>query len=116
MADYLRENRKPLGALTTYLEISYLDANGPNDLKGRVDPVIICESPPFDPSIAIQAPRVIGEIFVNSQELGMSNIDLKARYLKVASTLQKHLKTPLNPDDGWNELENELENYVKRFE
>lgn len=115
MADFLRKKRKTLGALTTYLEVSYLDANGPMNLMDRVDRQGFRESPPFDPSIATQAPRVIGEIYVNSQELKLSNTELKARYLQVATTLQRHLKTPVDPEDGWKELENELENYIEGF-
>jgi hypothetical protein len=97
----------------TYLEVSYLDSNGPSNLEGRVDPEALYRSPPFDPSIALQSPRVVGEIYVKAQELEMSNNDLKTRYLKVAATLQKHLKTTVDPEDGWKELETELENYIK---
>jgi hypothetical protein len=116
MADDLRNNRRALSSLITYLEVSYLDSNGPSNLEARVDPESLRRSPPFDPSIALQSPRVVGEIFMNAKDLEMSNTDLKTRYLKVAATLQKHLKTPVEPEAGWKELEVELENYVKGFD
>ena len=114
MADYLHKSRRTLQALLTFLEVSYLDANGPTNLHGRVDPEILRESPPFDPSIAIQAPLVEGEIYVHSQELRMSNAVLKARYIKVASSFHKFIKTPVDPEDGWYELETEMKR-IRKF-
>jgi hypothetical protein len=115
MADYLRTSGRKLQALLTFLEVSYIDSNGPNNLHGRVDPEILRQSPPFDPSIAVQAPRVVGEIYVHSQELGMSNAILKARYIKVASSFHKFIKTPVDPEDGWNEFQKQLEDYSKKI-
>jgi hypothetical protein len=113
MADYLRKNRKLLRALTTYLEVSYLDSNGPNNLQDRISKDLAEEAPPFEPSIGMQTARVIGEIYVNAKDLKLDDAQLKTRYLKVASTLQKYIKTPVAPEDGWKELAIELDNYVK---
>jgi hypothetical protein len=113
MADDLNKKNRTLSALTTYLEVSYIDSNGPTNIQGRVEPEATRESTPFDPSVAVQSPRVVGEIYVNIQELGMSNFDLNAMYIKAATTLQKHLKTPVSPEDGWKVLETELWNYRK---
>jgi hypothetical protein len=116
MAERYRRNIQKRQAFLTYLEVSYLDANGPRNLLGRVDPEIMRESPPFNPSYAFQSPGVLDKIYHLSQELRIRNADLRVNYLQAASWLHKNLKTPVDPEHGWIKFEKELKEYSKNID
>ena len=114
MANYLHDNKKFQEALLTYLQVSYLDANGSKKIERDSEPKILNLFPAFIPSAAVQGPGILDKIYQLSHELEMSNTDLRAQYLDVTSRLHKNIRTPVDPEDGWNELQKELEEYSKK--
>jgi hypothetical protein len=115
MANYLLDNKKFQAALLTYLQVSYLDANGSKKIERDSEPKILNLFPAFIPSAAVLEPGILGKIYQLSNELEISNTDLQEHYLDVTSRLHKNIKTPVDPEDGWNELQKDLEDYSKKI-
>lgn len=107
MGDVLKKEGRYLNALDTYLEVCYLDVNGPNNCGTR-DPQILREFPPFNPKDGMLAPGVLGyvEDMLECQEL--SKNDAHARFLDIATKVQRSLNLPLLPNKAWKKLAREL--------
>lgn len=107
MAELLTTEKKFRAALDTYLEISYLDANGPRNLGGASHPEVLREYPSFDREYAFQAPAIVNRIDLLAQRLNLSDLELSKAYLAVAERLQRNLKLPVAPEEGWKDLVSE---------
>jgi len=109
MAEQMRREGKQRPALNMYLEVSYLDANGPNNLGGISNyPALLKEYPPFSRANALQAPWVVGYIAGLVDGLDMSQTDLKEAFMTVASRLYTNMRLPTSPEEGWQDLVSEL--------
>ena len=108
MAQLLTGERRYREALTTFIEVSYLDANGPNNLGGITDPTIIRQFPPFNPKDAFQAPGIVSLISTLAKWLDLGATDLEQDYVKVADAMHKRMKLPVSPVDGWHDFQIEL--------
>jgi len=104
MAELLVAEEKRRQALDTYLEVAYLDANGPNNLGGASDPDFLRQFPPFSAESALMAPGIVAEIEILAEELGLADTDLRAVFLAAAERLRRSLKLPVAPDEGWRRL------------
>ncbi|MFC1463878.1 MAG: hypothetical protein ACFLMY_03415 [Candidatus Brachytrichaceae bacterium NZ_4S206] len=105
MAEQLRHEKKDRPALETYLEVSYIDANGPRNMGGIFDPEIVRKYPPFSRDSAFQAPAIVHYIQELSASLGMKEDDLKKAFLEVAERTRNNLRLlPVSPEQAWNEL------------
>lgn len=98
----LVREKKDRPALECYLEIFYLDANGPCNTGGNTD------RKPFDRATAFQAPETIRQIEKLSESLQISKNDLEKSFFKVAERVQKKLKLPTSPKQAWVDLSNAL--------
>jgi len=107
MGDILNKESRYLNALDVYLEVCYLDLNGPNNCGTR-DPYILKQFPPFNPKDAMLAPGVVGYVYdmLERQRLPMS--DLRVRFLEVAAKTQRSLALPVAPDEAWRKLSKEI--------
>jgi len=107
MGDILKKESKELEALDTYLEVCYLDVNGPSNCGTR-DSEILREYPPFDPKRAIVAPGVIGYInkIIASHRLTQEQVE--KRFIKLAKRTDESLKLPVDPESAWKNLKNEI--------
>ncbi len=108
MGELLRSEGKPHQSLEAYLEVSYLDSNGPRNLGGRFDPNLLKNFPPFEREMAFQAPGVIERISRVMDYLEMDIENLKAVYLSVAERLRQRIHSPVKAEDAWNDLSSEL--------
>lgn len=104
MAELLMSEAKRRQALDMYLEVAYLDANDPNNRGGISSPDLLREFPAFTPDSAVMVPGVVSEIETLEEELGLTEVDLRAAYLAVAERVHRSLKLPLKPDAGWHRL------------
>jgi DNA-directed RNA polymerase subunit RPC12/RpoP len=109
MAELLRHEKRNRPALETYLEVSYLDANGPRNMGGIFDPEVIREYPPFSRDKACQAPAIVHYIQKLSDALGMTKEDLKGIFVEVAEPTRKNLMLPVSPEQAWVDLRKELD-------
>lgn len=108
MAEQLRKEGREKQALTFFLEVSYLDANGPNNLGGLSNPVLLRESSPFDPELAFQAPAIVDTIHRLAKKLSVSQSELKELYIEVADRNHSNLRLPVSPQVAWESLLSEL--------
>ncbi len=97
------EGRKRPG-LCTFLEVSYLDANGPRNTGGLTDPRMPRQFPAFNPDWAIQAPGVVYSIEQLASELAVSMEGLRDIYFETASRLHIDMRLPVEPARGWDDL------------
>lgn len=95
-------------ALLIYLEVSYLDLNGPSNLGGVTDPDLIREFPPFSPKLAMLAPAVIGWISDLAEETGVRQMELESIFLPMAARVHKALRLPVTPQAAWRKINNEI--------
>lgn len=110
MAEMLANEKRHRPALDTYLEVSYLDANGPCNISGydlalRLELGVV----PFDRDQAFQAPGVAARIQRLADTLAMTRSDLRAAFLSVAFRIQPPMKLPVEPEVAWADLEASLE-------
>lgn len=109
MAELLRRRKKSRSALETYLEVSYLDANGPRNMGGVFDPEIVRKYPPFSQDMAFQSPAIVHHIQRLSESLDMNEDALKETFIEVAERIRANLRLPpVSPEQAWNELRKEL--------
>lgn len=91
-------------ALFFCLMICYLDLNGQNNIGGRPSPGI----KPFDPKVAFLAPHYIKRIRVLSEELDLSQKEVKTRFVEGAKKMKETLHTPVAANTAWGKLSSEV--------
>lgn len=106
MAEILRKECKLKDALGMYLEVCYLDLNGPRNMGGITDSVLLKEFPPWDPKdpTAELAPGIIKRI---SRMIQKTNIDrevVESMHMQKAKLLKNTLCLSLSPSDAWREI------------
>ena len=107
MGDILRKDGRYSDALDTYLEVCYIDLNGPNNCGTR-DPLLLHEFPPFTPKNAILAPGVLVHIENILESEGFTKDNTRARFLEIAARVQRSLNLPVAPDMAWSKLSKEF--------
>lgn len=108
MAEILRKESRDKDALSTYLEVCYLDLNGPSNTGGLDDPELLQQYPPFDRKLAFLAPAILSRINGLVKKLELDNARTKAIFDKVAALQHKNLPLPMSPDRAWRKLKKEL--------
>lgn len=104
MAEILSAESKSKQALSIFLEVTYLDVNGPCNSGGYTSK----EFPPFQKSHAMIAPGVISRAskIITNMELNMN--DTKAIFDDIAEVNFKNLKLPVKPETAWKKIKKEL--------
>jgi hypothetical protein len=103
MAEILRKESRFEDALATYLEICYLDLNGPRNLGGY------SQAPPFSPQTAFLAPGIVGRAADIIERLNYDIEQVKQICQRVAEMSYSSLKLPVSPENAWLKLRRELE-------
>lgn len=105
MANIVHREGRLQQALQTYLEVCYLDLNGPCNVGGLQEyPDILREYPPFRPEEALLAPGVLAWVREVSQSMDLDDHGLKSEYLEVANRVHAALHLPVSPDEAWPSL------------
>lgn len=108
MGSVLENEGKLKQALQTYLEVCYLDLNGPNNVGGIDDPDLLLEYPPFDLELAFLAPAVVAKLPDVANKLQFGQEEVRDNFFQVASRLYKDLQLPLSPKQAWAKLLKEI--------
>jgi hypothetical protein len=109
MGNILRKASNWQAALATYLEVCYLDLNGPNNLGGCRDPELIRECPPF-------SPKAVGDGWVNTavevsviaNNGGFDLQQVENLFYPMAQQEHKKLGLPISPYVAWATIKTEL--------
>lgn len=109
MGEILRRELKLRPALEMYLEVCYLDLNGPRNTGGLTDLCLLRQFPPFDPRDAYLAPAVIGVIDALASKLQLDRDSLKRLFIEHNVRIHKALHLPLVPEACWPILEKEVQ-------
>jgi len=108
MAEILRKESKTSPALATYLEVLYLDVNGPNNTGGIRDRELLKEFPPFNKKDAFLAPGVFSRAVKLIQDLKLDDKVTKAIFDEIAERNFTNLRLPVTPEQGWRKIKKEL--------
>jgi hypothetical protein len=110
MAEILKKEMKLEPAFKTYLEVCYLDLNGPNNLGEMPQDELLKKPPPFEPYQGFVAPEIGSEIREIMEELRFDRNKAKSIFVEHTSKVFKSWKLPLTLEACWSSLETEIEN------
>lgn len=99
-------------ALIMYLELCYIDLNGPQNCGSILNnPELIKKYPPFNPrdtAMIFLAPGIIQQIIRINKEINISKEEIKQIFFDHNLKVEKTRKLPLSVQDAWIKLEQEL--------
>lgn len=101
----LRDNFR---AFLLYLEICYLDLNGPTN-RGTFGFKLSAEFPIWDLQFAWLAPAVVSRLRVLSKELGYSLSEVETEFIRIATSYHQNTGLPVSPVSAWKSLRLALE-------
>ena len=115
MGQVLQAESKLAEALKRYLEVCYLDLNGPKN-QGPIDEserkllheMFGQDIRPFKPEDGELFPGMLYYAEYVIRKLTLQSDDVRDRFLLAATTLQKALGLPFPVEDAWTRLQNEL--------
>ncbi len=111
LADLCYQERRKTEALCAYLEVFYLDLNGPSNSGFLSDDgsTLTYAFPPFDPLNEFVTGVVVFKIKVLMKNLSFDMNRLKDLFIDYCSSSSKGVPLRLNPEDCWSRLEEELQ-------
>jgi hypothetical protein len=110
MAAILEKDEKPAEALKYYLEVCYLDINGPQNTGGIQDQELRSSLNVQDFTIedAFLAPAIIDKIFEIILSLKLDENHVSQEFMKVSERSSANLKLPISPEAAWEKLSAEF--------
>jgi DNA-directed RNA polymerase subunit RPC12/RpoP len=110
MAAILEEAERLKEALKYYLEVCYIDANGPQNTGGIEDPELRASLNLQDFMIedALLAPAVINKIIEIILVLKLDETQVYQEFMDVAERNSANLKLPVSPDTAWKKISAEF--------
>ena len=95
-------------AFKEYLEVQFLDLNGPNNaIKMNGVPLKGC--PAFTPDAAFIAPGIVYEIERIVNKLNLDIASIEDEFLSYSEILRRELNLPLTAEAAWNKLKKDIE-------
>ena len=108
MAEIRRRQGRHKEAFEIYLEVWYLDLNGPHDCWGVVGVRRLYESSPFQPGDSLTTPVVARWTNRLGIKLDMEKQAIERLFGEMAIKLWRSLTLPLTPREAWQMIEPEL--------
>lgn len=110
LGEIQRKEGNPTDSLGLYLEVCYLDLNGPNNIGGIKDPVLLRKLPPWDPKdpSAELAPGIIDRIYRIILKTEMEKNIVEELYLQRTEEIYNSLRLPLSPAGLWRRISREI--------
>jgi len=108
MGDHVRKEGRKRHALEVYLEVCYLDLNGPQNRDGLSDPELLRQYPHFDPEQAFLAPGMIQLVSKLITDLEFDEEKVRSTFFKIANRTSSNLDLPVSPEEAWSLLRPEL--------
>lgn len=108
MGESLRAEGRLKEALVMYLEVCYLDLNGPQNREGIENfPELAAKFPSFDPKDAFLAPGVLERCRKLASTLKLTPDNLRDHFQKAAEPHHRNLRLPVDPQSAWRRFEAE---------
>lgn len=109
LGELLRRQGQDMDALRFFLEVCYLDLNGPEN-RGGLDqfPELAAKYPGFDPALSMLAPGVVGRCQNLLTKLNLDRDALVRAFLDVAGKASDDLALPIGPESAWERLATDL--------
>jgi hypothetical protein len=108
IAKLLFKNKKYEAALKEYLEVQFIDLNGPNNAL-RINDAPSKVLPSFSKDSAMIAPGVVYEIERTIKKLNRDIESIKDEFISCSEVLRKELKLPLSARAAWEKLRKHCE-------
>lgn len=102
MGQILLSESKYRDALPIFIEVLYLDINGPMN----IDPSISKRR--FDSTMGMVVPYVLGEYLSLIEKNGLPQEAAESEFVKEATKLQKNLKPRIGPEGAWKRIKKEM--------
>jgi len=103
----LKKEGKLEEALNLYLQVCYIDLNGPNNCCTH-DPELLAEFPPFDLDDAFLAPGVVSYIDDIMHKMELNFKIVKARFVFESENLRNNLGLKADIEEAWEQIKSEL--------
>lgn len=111
-ADIFKVSRDLRNALIMYLELCYIDSNGPNNCgSSKNDRELLKKYPPFNPNNSVDAflaPGILQYIQQINKELNLTKDQIKEIFYEHNLKVEKSRKLPQSVQDAWAILEPRL--------
>ncbi len=107
-AEFLQREGRIKQAFITYLELCYLDLNGPFNCGGINSPDLLMKYPPFNPRHGLLPPGILVRIDKLSNHLKLSKDEIRTLFLKHNEIVASAMKLPVSPPEAWARIEREL--------
>jgi len=92
-----------------YLEVCYIDLNGPSNTGGITDPKILKEFSPWDPkSNAMLAPGIIDRISKIIKKTEAEQSKVQEIFSTRATKLKESLRIPVPVPEAWKQIHETL--------
>ncbi len=102
MANIVHREGRLRQALQTYLEVCYLDLNGPCNVGGLQEhPELLEEYPPFRPDDVFLAPGVLAWVVEATRAMKLDDAGLASEFFEAASHPHSALSLPVSPQQAW---------------
>jgi hypothetical protein len=109
MASLQRRRGHLLEALALYLDVWYLDTNGPRDSEaGESVAMLGTEDPPFDPQRALSRSPARRPVRKLMHALDLQPRHVQTLFLDTAGPTHRTLDLPLSPTEAWQRIGPEL--------
>ena len=107
MADILRKEKRLKNALYFYLDVFYLDLNGPNNMGGT-SPGLLKEFPPFRPNEAMIAPGIKKRILSIIKHLGLDTKETENLFKDMVKEQYSFIELPISAEKAWKAIEAQI--------
>ena len=107
MADILRKEKKLKNALYFYLDVFYLDLNGPNNMGGT-SPRLLKEFPPFRPNEAMIAPGILKRILSIVKQLELDTKETEILFKDMVKEQYSFIDLPISAEKAWKVFEAQI--------
>ena len=97
MAEFLAKEKRYKDALEMYLEVCYLDLNGPNNSTKFGNPA-------FDATMGFLAPGVIKRILISAKRINFTIAQIQNLFINRNIRIYKAMKLPLTPEYCWKKI------------
>lgn len=114
MAQLLSREKKHEDALATFLEVCYLDINGPINVKDDRWRGVSEPFGPWTPKFGRLNSRVVERIFKTTRAGNFASAAVHSLFVERAIVVKQALRLPVPVDAGWDQLSTALQELTRR--